>query len=170
MSLLRTVRPPPCTRLGRRTLFNLPDLSAFSPFPTPNASESPDGLQRYHESRILPYALACSVPSPHPPSMTVPYRYSRRQLYDLVSDVASYRSFIPFCTHSRILSPPRPLPTSRSTNDATRVPMQMEGELTVAFLSFQESYVSTVTCRPFESVEVRFLFVVPPDLLPMLLR
>ncbi|KAI0065765.1 hypothetical protein BV25DRAFT_1821444, partial [Artomyces pyxidatus] len=29
----------------------------------------------------------------------------------------------------------------------------MEAELTVAFLAFKESYVSQVTCRPFESVE-----------------
>jgi coenzyme Q-binding protein COQ10 len=32
----------------------------------------------------------------------------------------------------------------------------MEAELTVAFLAFTESYVSTVTCVPYESVEVRF--------------
>ena len=31
----------------------------------------------------------------------------------------------------------------------------MEAELTVAFLTFNESYVSTVTCRPYQCVEVR---------------
>lgn len=32
----------------------------------------------------------------------------------------------------------------------------MDAELTVGFLSFQESYVSKVTCSPNESVEVRW--------------
>lgn len=32
--------------------------------------------------------------------------------------------------------------------------MIMEAELTVGFLAFTESYVSQVTCRPYESVEV----------------
>ena len=33
----------------------------------------------------------------------------------------------------------------------------IDAELTVGFLSLQESYVSTVTCSPYESVEVRVL-------------
>ena len=34
----------------------------------------------------------------------------------------------------------------------------MEAELTVAFLAFTERYTSRVTCVPYESVKVRFLF------------
>jgi coenzyme Q-binding protein COQ10 len=39
----------------------------------------------------------------------------------------------------------------------------MDAELTVGFISFRESYVSRVTCKPFESVEVklRFFFSLP---------
>lgn len=33
----------------------------------------------------------------------------------------------------------------------------MDVELTVGFMSFTETYVSKVTCRPYESVEVSYL-------------
>ena len=80
-------------------------------------------------------------------------RYTRRQLYAVVSDVASYPSYFPFCTHSRVLGPPTP-----TTPNAE----QMEVELTVAFLTFTERYTSLVTCVPCESVRVcPFFFCLP---------
>ncbi|KAI0310922.1 dehydrase and lipid transport-domain-containing protein [Amylostereum chailletii] len=121
-----------CARRGCRTLFSLPDLSSLSPFSNSNSDEPPDGLQTYHERKILPY--------------------TRRELYRIVSDVSSYSKFIPFCTQSRIIGTPRPLQTLKP-HDPAHPPTQMDGELTVSFLTFKESYVSTVTCRPFESVE-----------------
>lgn len=36
-------------------------------------------------------------------------------------------------------------------------PYTMDAELTVGFLSFNESYISKVTCVPYSSVEVRLL-------------
>ncbi|KAF9451686.1 hypothetical protein P691DRAFT_662643 [Macrolepiota fuliginosa MF-IS2] len=106
---------------SRRTLFSLPDFSSLSPF------GSQLDTQKYHERKILPY--------------------SQKELYDVVSDVASYPRFVPFCTGSRIL---RSLvselgPSSRK--------LTMDAELTVGFLSFKESYVSKVTCVPHESVK-----------------
>jgi coenzyme Q-binding protein COQ10 len=74
-----------------------------------------------------------------------PQSYTRQQLYKVVSDVASYHHFIPFCSASRVLS----------TTDETQIPILMDAELTVQFLAFKESYVSRVTCVPLESVEVR---------------
>jgi len=65
-----------------------------------------------------------------------------------VSDVASYNRFIPFCKRSRLVRPAIPKPTE-SNKDAYDV----EHELTIGFLAFEESYVSTVKCIPFESVE-----------------
>ncbi|KAI0047336.1 hypothetical protein FA95DRAFT_1519035 [Auriscalpium vulgare] len=118
-TLHRRVRPP----CQRRTIFSLPNLSSFSPFGDPDA-EPPDP-QTYHERKILPY--------------------TRKQLYDVVADVASYSSFIPFCTQSRVLN----IRPSARLPDATI----LEGELTVSFLTFKESYVSEVTCRPYESVQ-----------------
>ena len=71
-------------------------------------------------------------------------RYRPSQLYDIVADVASYPRFVPFCTGSRVLD-------VRKGNPPSTV---MDAELTVGFLAFKESYVSQVTCKPFESVEV----------------
>jgi ribosome-associated toxin RatA of RatAB toxin-antitoxin module len=75
-------------------------------------------------------------------------RYKRRQLYELVADVASYPHFVPFCTGSRILD-------SRQEKGQLEDPNTiMNVELKVGFLAFTESYVSTVTCTPCELVEV----------------
>ncbi|KAF8138526.1 dehydrase and lipid transport-domain-containing protein [Boletus edulis] len=79
--------------------------------------------QDYHEQRILPYR--------------------RNELYKIIADVESYSNFVPYCTRSRILE-------SKAWQDGTTV---MEAELTVGFLAFRESYVSTVTCKPNECVE-----------------
>lgn len=82
------------------------------------------------------------------------FRYTRRQLYAVVSDVGSYASFVPFCTRSRILRPLTPIdPTS--VPNAESGALQMEASLTVAFLTFTERYTSRVTCVPYESVRVR---------------
>jgi len=74
-------------------------------------------------------------------------RYNEKELYAVVADVASYPKFIPFCTGSRI----DPLALERAMQGKTVV----DAELTVGFLSFKESYVSSVTCIPFKSVQVR---------------
>ncbi len=127
----------------RRFLFSLPDLSPFSPF------GSQSETQKYHERKILPCAENHQfffIANAH---VHFFYRYSQKELYDVVSDVASYPHFVPFCTGSRILKAThQPGPPSKVTMDA---------ELTVGFLSFQENYVSKVTCQPHESVEVCWL-------------
>ncbi|KAI0677222.1 dehydrase and lipid transport-domain-containing protein [Trametes maxima] len=79
--------------------------------------------QMYHERKIFPY--------------------TQKQLYELVADATSYPRFLPFCTGARVLDKHSEQP-ERTTMDV---------ELTVGFMSFQESYVSKVTCRPYESVE-----------------
>ncbi|TFY74882.1 hypothetical protein EWM64_g9130 [Hericium alpestre] len=104
-------------------------LSGLTPPETPP--------QTYHERKILPY--------------------SRSELYDVVADVASYPAFLPFCTGARILTrSEHPLPVGSLADTAGAPPrkeVRMDAELVVAFLSFKESYVSKVTCRPDESVE-----------------
>ncbi|KAI0082537.1 hypothetical protein K474DRAFT_1633799 [Panus rudis PR-1116 ss-1] len=117
-----------CRQQLSRSLFTLPDLSSLSPFADPG--RRPDEPQTYHERKILPYR----------PS----------ELYNVVSDVASYPSFIPFCTGARILNQTTPTTPTLGARAPARV---MEAELSVGFLSFKESYVSKVTCRPNESVE-----------------
>jgi len=122
-AIARTVWRAPHYNVQRRHLFKLPDLSSFSAPSLPGTAK----LQTYHERMILPY--------------------TRRQLYAVVSDMASYSSYVPFCTHSRVLGPPTPTPTPTTPNA-----QQMEVELTVAFLTFTERYTSLVTCVPCESV------------------
>lgn len=79
--------------------------------------------QTYHERKILPYR----------PS----------DLYQIVADVKSYPNFLPYCTSSRVLN--------RSEREDGAV--LMEAELTIAFLTLRESYMSSVTCKPCESVQ-----------------
>lgn len=76
--------------------------------------------------------------------------YTQKQLYELVADASSYPRFLPFCTSARVLrkQPPNP---PHDTNER----LHMDVELTVGFMPFTETYVSKVTCRPYESVEVR---------------
>ncbi|THV08598.1 hypothetical protein K435DRAFT_708526 [Dendrothele bispora CBS 962.96] len=102
-----------------RTLFSFPSLPSFP--------SVPNGPQTYNESKI--------------------FNYSPRQLFDVVADVASYSSFVPFCNTSRVLK------SSAHIRKSDTEPYTMEAELSVGFLSFNESYVSTVSCVPFKSVQ-----------------
>jgi len=73
------------------------------------------------------------------------FPYHARELYAIVSDVASYPRFIPYCINSRVdLSAQRRAMQEKTVLDA---------ELTVGFMNFKESYESVVTCIPFKSVE-----------------
>ncbi|KAG2056471.1 hypothetical protein BDR06DRAFT_289009 [Suillus hirtellus] len=107
----------------QRGFFTLPNFSPFSPSSTsPDPDEQP-ATQTYHERKIFPYG--------------------RMDLYNLVADVGSYSSFVPYCTGSRILE-------RRVGQDGV---VTMDAELMVGFLAFKESYISRVTCRPYESVQ-----------------
>lgn len=68
-------------------------------------------------------------------------------MYKVVSDVASYPRFVPYCTSTRILSRST-VPTSG--NSAVQ---KMQAEMTVRFMAFEVSYTSDVTCTPNLSVE-----------------
>ncbi|KAH9055309.1 dehydrase and lipid transport-domain-containing protein [Lactarius vividus] len=131
LTAARGIWRAPSHHAQRRHLFKLPDLTSF---PSPFADSAGVKPQTYHEHKVLPY--------------------TRRQLYAVVADVGSYASFLPFCTRSRVLGPPTPLDhnTTHTSPDAKSGAMQMEAELTVAFLAFTEHYTSRVTCVPYESV------------------
>ena len=68
--------------------------------------------------------------------------YSTNQLYKVVSDVASYPRFVPYCTGTRILSR-----TTAPTPGHAEV-VKMQAEMTVRFMAFEVSYTSDVTCTP----------------------
>lgn len=147
----------------RRHLFKLPDWGSL---PYPFADPAGVKPQTYREQKVLPYVTMPAgrhlnlvhVKLTIGENSTNQLRYTRQQLYAVVSDVGSYASFIPFCTRSRVL---RPLTPATSWPDTqTGGAMLMEAELTVAFLAYTERYTSRVTCVPYESVRVNFY--VPP--------
>ncbi|KAI0685032.1 dehydrase and lipid transport-domain-containing protein [Cytidiella melzeri] len=110
-----------------RTLFSLPDLSSLSPLSGAGGSNSSQDPQTYHERKILPY--------------------KQSELYGIVTDVASYPKFLPFCTSGRVVS------NSSFVAADGRPGTKMAAELAVGFMSFTESYTSDVTCIPHTSVE-----------------
>lgn len=136
----RRLRPLASTasRCTRRAFFSFPDLASFSPFHQPESD-----THTFHERKILPSARPLSLTTL---VFTRP-RYTQRQMYDVVSDVDSYRHFVPFCTASRVL---RRAPLNPGGNA-----QQLEAELSVGFMGLSESYVSKVVCKPCESVEVQ---------------
>jgi coenzyme Q-binding protein COQ10 len=122
----------PVLKCSRRALFSFPDFS----FPS-NLGKT------YQEKRVLPYvAFPYMSVGTH---LTVK-SYSAKELYAVVADVASYPKFVPFCIASRI--------DASSLERAMQRKTTVAAELTVGFMSFKESYVSTVTCIPYESVQV----------------
>jgi len=122
----------------RRTLFSFPDFSPYSPYEPKS--------QTYHEERVLPYGPSRIHRIPH----SFPWKsYSAKEIYAVVADVASYPKFVPFCTGSTIDKSA----LARAMHEKT----VLDAELTVGFMNFSESYVSTVTCIPYTSVQVWIL-------------
>ncbi|CDZ98652.1 Oligoketide cyclase/lipid transport protein [Phaffia rhodozyma] len=104
-----------------RSFFSLPDLSPLLGNKSPS---DPNQEQHYREEKVFPY--------------------TPEQLYTVVAHIPSYKSFIPFCTSSRIVS------GSPGLGDE---PFEIEAELKVGFMGFEEGYVSKVKGIPFESVQ-----------------
>ena len=69
-------------------------------------------------------------------------KYSNRDVYDVVADVAKYKEFVPWCRDSVVLKGP----------NASAESQQMLADLTVGFDVFNETYTSSVQLRPFSSV------------------
>ncbi|GJJ07044.1 hypothetical protein Clacol_001242 [Clathrus columnatus] len=101
----------------------LPHNSSWSSFDSGFNSNS---TEKYHERKILPYA--------------------QEQMYNVVADVESYKHFLPYCSQSRVLS-------KTVTNDEGDGVIKLQGELTVAFMGIEETYISDVKCRPNELVQ-----------------
>ncbi|KAG0338602.1 Coenzyme Q-binding protein coq10a, mitochondrial, partial [Podila horticola] len=78
-------------------------------------------------------------------------KYSQQEFYDLVANVDDYQNFLPWCTYSKMSDPlPSPSATSgfRPSNDGSEGEITVRhGELGIGFNSFQERYVSKVTCQ-----------------------
>lgn len=126
---------------SQRSLFNLSNLSPLSIFGAKPV------VQKYH--KILPYAILPESGFIYSSSIRLPksFRYPRKQVYAVISDVSSYSDFVPFCIKSKILSSSMPEPGSSRKQI-------LSTEHIVEFLSYKESYFSKVTCVPDVSIEV----------------
>ena len=70
--------------------------------------------------------------------------FSQRQMYDVVKDVRSYPTFLPYCLDAVV----------SSSRELANRDLLMLATLTVGVSPFKMSYESKVTCRPYEFVKV----------------
>jgi coenzyme Q-binding protein COQ10 len=96
--------------------------------------------------------------------------YTPQQLYSVIADVDAYQSFLPFATDSRVLSAVR-LSTegkgkaTQRTQDkgwlvggAHGEQWEMDAELKIGAMGYNEGYVSKVQTKKWEMVAVRLVF------------
>jgi coenzyme Q-binding protein COQ10 len=128
MATPRTLRPllrgqpynRPLRNSQRRTFFPNPFDSPLNPL---NTSSTPQTLTA---TRTLPY-----------PSQPI---------YSIVSDVASYSHFLPYCSASTVTRWSRPDPTYNRK-------WPSEAQLVIGFSNFTETFTSRVFCVPGRIVE-----------------
>ncbi|WYZ38937.1 hypothetical protein EsH8_III_000851 [Colletotrichum jinshuiense] len=110
---------PPLRQLRQPLLRTQPARPFFN---LPNLSSEPQVLRA---SRTMPYPSA--------------------QLYDVVSDVDSYSSFVPYCAQSRV--------TQWTAPDDNGRKWPTQADLRVGWGGFEETFTSRLRCVPGESVE-----------------
>jgi coenzyme Q-binding protein COQ10 len=95
-------------------------------------TQSKSGLNTYKECKVLPY--------------------SNQQLYQVVADIDSYATFIPFLASSTVLDRPQGKPwlEGGSEGDAHK----LKAQLKIGFMGFDEAYVSDVEMRKWSMVKV----------------
>ncbi|GAA6006115.1 hypothetical protein JCM10207_000528 [Rhodosporidiobolus poonsookiae] len=127
-------------RPSHRTFFSFP-----SPFGSSSSSGSPppvkkgtlvkqNGVWLYTENKLMPY--------------------SPQELYRVIADVDSYKDFLPFTTQSRVLSAvalaqdgkriPQNVGEKGWLSDAGEQRWEMDAELRIGAMGFDEGYVSLV--------------------------
>jgi len=79
---------------------------------------------------------------------------TREALCDVVADVDSYASFVPFCAGAR-RTPRATWGAARAADAATRGEEYFEADLEIGFKLFSERYTSAVTCARPERVTAR---------------
>jgi coenzyme Q-binding protein COQ10 len=99
-------------------------------------------LPRRHRAFI---SLPGSSPQSLVATRTLPY--AREPLYELIADVDSYSSFVPYCSRSRV--------TQWSPPDASGRRWPALADLHVGWGGFDEVFTSRLRCVPGVSVEAR---------------
>lgn len=90
--------------------------------------------------------------------------YAPHQLYSVIADVDSYQDFLPFASSSRVLSAARLTGGRQVARTESKSWLkndgrdgdewELEAELRVGAMGFQESYVSKVRAKKFQLVSV----------------
>ena len=124
-----TKKPQHPWRPHRRSFFNVGSFLGQGPL---GGGGSGPSTKRYQETVILPY--------------------TQQELYAIVSDVDSYRQFLPYCQNSRVLGPSRSVRARANQENAKKI---VDAELTIGFSAVHESYISEVSMRPYEWVRAQ---------------
>ncbi|KAK1989422.1 polyketide cyclase/dehydrase and lipid transporter [Colletotrichum cereale] len=91
----------------------------------------------------LPNLSSVTEPQTLTASRTMPY--PSPQLYDVISDVDAYDSFVPYCAQSRV--------TQWTAPDASGRRWPAQADLRVGWGGFEETFTSKLHCVPGKSVE-----------------
>ncbi|KAK1968446.1 polyketide cyclase/dehydrase and lipid transporter [Colletotrichum eremochloae] len=122
-----------------RPLLRLPPpLRAFRR--TPTALTRPPLRRPFFN---LPNLSSATEPQTLTACRTMPYHST--QLYDVISDVDAYDSFVPYCAQSRV--------TQWTAPDASGRRWPAQADLRVGWGGFEETFTSRLHCVPGKSVE-----------------
>ncbi|KAK4049739.1 hypothetical protein OIO90_005320 [Microbotryomycetes sp. JL221] len=144
-----TARSPLRTCCQRRTLFNFPSPFGSSSSSSAKSSNARGKLTRrgsiyvYEESKEMPY--------------------SQKELYSVIADVDSYQKFLPFAASSTVLSaakhtpqggkqPQQPQDKGWLSQQGPGEKWELDAELRIGAMGFDQSYVSKVGATKWESV------------------
>ncbi|KZL82007.1 polyketide cyclase dehydrase and lipid transporter [Colletotrichum incanum] len=107
---------------------------------------TPVALAQQPQRRLffnLPNLSSSTEPQTLTASRTMPYPSA--QLYDVISDVDAYDSFVPYCAQSRV--------TQWTPPDASGRRWPAQADLRVGWGGFEETFTSRLHCVPGKSVE-----------------
>ncbi|ROT43132.1 hypothetical protein SODALDRAFT_327303 [Sodiomyces alkalinus F11] len=101
-----------------------------------------------------PFFTLPDLPSAPPQTLTASriLSYPTADLYTLISDVDSYSTFVPYCSHSRVTRWTTP-PPGQSPDDPNSRPCPAQADLRVGWGGFEETFTSRLRCVPGQSVE-----------------
>ncbi|KAJ0167179.1 Coenzyme Q-binding protein coq10, mitochondrial [Colletotrichum tanaceti] len=123
-----------------------PLLRLSSPLRTLPIQQAPTTIAQQQLRRHffnLPNLSSSAEPQTLTASRTMPYPSAH--LYDVISDVDAYDTFVPYCAQSRV--------TQWTSPDASGRRWPSQADLRVGWGGFEETFTSRLHCVPGKSVE-----------------
>ncbi|KAL9101769.1 MAG: hypothetical protein Q9163_003016 [Psora crenata] len=124
--LLRPSSVPHPRRTTPKPLYQTLDTRRPNSLQTRSFSNPVNPIQTLTASRIIPYHA--------------------RDIFNIIADIPSYQSFIPYCTSSTVTSTSSPDPDEK-------VQWPRTAELRIRYGPYQESFTSAVYCLPYTALE-----------------